>query len=184
LTILWTQCAAALQSQFFETLQVGDTACTKAPETVWPAVGRFPRLAADARPAEIDPEGGNQIGVAERKVVTVAVATAVDALKRTTFGSGSGVGLRSGTFTTNFDDNGNQTTMMTNCAFATDVIVNGSVVWGVDRSFTADLAVGGTGTAGGILHVKGNWEAPGLVGDFRVSGTLGGLQVSVLVPEE
>src|SRR2546426_3564941 len=38
----------------------------------------------------------NQIGAAERKVVTVAVATAIDALKRSTIGSGSGAGLRAG----------------------------------------------------------------------------------------
>ena len=36
-TIGWTRCSANLQSQFFETLQVGDTSCTKTPETVWPA---------------------------------------------------------------------------------------------------------------------------------------------------
>ena len=83
-TILWTQCTANLQSQFFETLQVGDTSCTKTPETVWPALGRFPLVASQARPAEVMPGGGNQIGVAERKVVTVAVATAIDALKRGT----------------------------------------------------------------------------------------------------
>jgi len=110
LTITWTQCAASLQSQFFETLQVGDTSCTRTPETIWPALGRFPLVAEDARPAEIDPDGGNKIGIPERKVVTVAVATAIDALKRTTIGSGNGVGLRAGTFQTSIDTNGNQTT--------------------------------------------------------------------------
>jgi pimeloyl-ACP methyl ester carboxylesterase len=182
-TILWTMCSAMLQSQFIATLQVGDISCTQAPETIWPAVGRFPLVAADASPAEVDPDGTNEIGEAERKVVTVAVATAVDALKRTTIGSGSGVGLRAGTFQTSFDDFGNQTTTLTNCAFASDVTVNGTLVWGADLSFVADLTVSGSGTAGGALHVEGTWQAPGPAGNFKISGALGGKQVAVLVPE-
>jgi len=177
----WTQCSANLESQFLETLQLGDTSCTKTPETVWPAVGRFPLIAADARPA--DPSGGNQVGVAERKVVTVAVATATDALKRAMIGTGNGVGLRGGTFQSTVDANGNQTTALTNCALAKDVTVSGSVFWGADKSFIADLTVSGTGTKGGSLHVEGTWEASGPVDNFKVSGTLGGDTVMVLVPE-
>jgi pimeloyl-ACP methyl ester carboxylesterase len=182
-TIVWTQCSALLQSQFFETLQVGDTSCTQTPETFWPALGRFPRVAAEARPAEVDPNGNNQIGEAERKVVTVAVATAVDALKRTTIGSGNGVGLRAGTFQTSFDADGNQITTLTNCSFAKDVTVNGTVTWGTDLSFVADLTVSGSGTTGGTLHVEGTWQAPGPVGEFKISGTLDDRQVAVLEPE-
>jgi hypothetical protein len=182
-TILWTACAANLQSQFFETLQVGDSRCTETPETVWPALGRFPLRAADSRPAAVDPAGGNQIGVAERRVATVAVATAIDALKHTTIGGGDGSGLRGGSFQTSFDDAGNQTTTLTDCMFASDVTVNGVVIWGIDASFVADVSVSGAGTAGGTLHVEGTWQAPGPVGKFRISGTLGGRNVAVLVPE-
>jgi pimeloyl-ACP methyl ester carboxylesterase len=178
-----TRCSAMLQSQFIETLQVGDTSCTKVPETIWPALGRFPLHAADARPAQVDPNQGNQIGEAERKVVTVAVATAIDALQRTTLGGGNGVGLRAGRFQTSYDADGNQITTLTNCAFAKDVTVNGTVVWGADLSFVADLAVRGTGTTGGNLHVEGAWHAPGPVGKFKVTGTLGGRRVEALVPE-
>jgi hypothetical protein len=182
-TITWTQCSAILQSQFFETLQVGDASCARTPETVWPALGRFAQVAADAQPAQIDPNGNNQIGEAERKVVTVAVATVIDALKRTTIGSGHGVGLRAGTFQTSFDDEGTQSTTLTNCSFASDVTVNGTLVWGTDQSLVADLTVAGAGTAGGTLHMEGTWQAPGPVGKFKVTGTLGGHQVGVLVPE-
>jgi hypothetical protein len=182
LTITWTQCAAGLQSQFLETLHVRDISCTKTPETVWPALGRFPIVAEDARPAEIDPGGANEIGEAERKVVTVAVATAIDALKRSTIGSGSGVGLRAGTFQTSYGANG-QTTTLTDCVFANDVTVNGTLTWGTDFSFVADLTVSGIGTTGGEVHVEGTWEAPGSVGTFKVSGVLGGKNVAVLVPE-
>jgi hypothetical protein len=177
------QCALSIANRFIETLQPGDTSCAQTPETVWPALGRFPSVAADARPAEIDPGGGNQIGIPERKVVTVAVTTAIDALKRSTIGSGNGVGLRAGTFQTNYGVNGGQTTTLNNCVFANDVTASGTLTWGSDLSFVADLTVSGTGTAGGTLHVEGSWEAPGSVGNFKVSGTLGGHQVDVLVPE-
>jgi len=182
-TVLWTQCAVNLASQFVENEHVGDTSCAKTPETVWAAVGRFPLLAQFARPAAVDPSGQNQIGLGERKVVTVAVATATDALQRSILGSGSGVGLRAGAFSTDYGDGSVWTTTLTNCAFATDVTVNGTVTWSVYGALTADLTVGGSGTAGGSLHVEGAWQAPGPVGNFKVTGTLGGKQVAVLVPE-
>jgi len=120
---------------------------------------------------------------AERKVITVAVATVTDALKHSTIGNGNGVGLRAGIFQSTVDANGNQTNVLTDCAYVKDVAVSGTVVWGADRSFVADLTVIGTGTRGGSLHVEGTWEAPGPVGNFKVSGTLGGNNVAVLVPE-
>jgi len=187
-TVLWTACAANLASGFIENLQVGDTTCAKSPETVFPAVGRFPLLAKDARPAAVDPGGANQIGLAERKVVTVAVATATDALQRSILinnlgGPGTGVGLRAGTFSANYGDGSVWTTTLTNCAFSRDVTVNGTVTWNYYGAFVADLTVSGSGTAGGTLHVEGTWQRAGPVGNFTVSGTLGGKQVAVLVPE-
>ncbi len=185
----WPQCAINLASSFIENLQVGDTSCAKTPETIWPALGRFPRLAKFALPAAIDPAGHNQIGKAERKVVTVAVATATDALQRTWInydngdGSGNGAGLRAGTFTTNFGDGSVWTTTLNNCAFSKDVTVNGTVTWVYNGALAADLVVSGQGTAGGTLHVEGTWQAPGQVGNFKVSGALGGKQVAALVPE-
>src|SRR5579859_210141 len=90
-------CAATIASHFIETLEPGDTSCTLNPEIVWPALGRFPLFARDARAAEIDVPGSTQIDVPERKVATVSVETVLDALKRTTIGSGNGVCLRGGT---------------------------------------------------------------------------------------
>lgn len=177
------QCAASIASHFIETLEVGDKSCTRTSETIWPALGRFPLFARGARPAEPDPVGKNEIGVAERKVVTVAIATMVDALKRTTIGNGNGAGLRAGTFQSAVDANGNQTTTLQDCEFAQDVIVNGTITWASDHSLVADLTVSGTGTTGGILHVKGGFEARGPVGMFKISGAIGGRAVAVLVPE-
>jgi pimeloyl-ACP methyl ester carboxylesterase len=175
----WTQCGVNLANQMIETLSPGDTTCANTPEYIWPAVGRFPLFARDARAATIDPMGGNQIGLSERKVVSVAVATAVDALQRSLIGSGTGVGLRGGIFQTS--DYVNYT--LSNCAFSQDLAVSGTIVWSYDSSVTADLTVSGTGTAGGTLHFAGSWQRYGPVGYFQVKGTLGGRNVAVLVPE-
>lgn len=176
-------CAASIASHFIETLEAGDTSCTKDPEIVWPALGRFPLFARDARAARIDPGGKNGIDVPERKVVTVAVETAIDALKRTTIGSGNGACLRAGTFQSAIDGAGNQTTGLQNCKFANDVTVHGTITWASDHTLVADLTVNGAGIAEGMLHIEGSFEAPGPVGFFKVSGNLGGRTVSVLVPE-
>ena len=178
-----SDCVAYLASQFIETLQVGDLSCTRTPQIVWHMVSRFPLLASDARPARVNPAGSNQIGVAERKVVTVGVATATDALQRVFVGgNGTGVGLRAGTFQTEFLES-SFTTTFTGCAFSTDVFVNGTITIQSDYSIVADLVVAGPGTAGGAIHVVGFWQALEPAGNFKVTGRLGGKRVAVLVPE-
>ena len=178
-------CARKLESNFLENLEPGDTTCANTPEVIWPGVGRFPEKAQHARPAEVNPNGQNQIGVAERRVVSVAVATAIDALQRGIIGPGDGMGLRAGTFHTDYPSTGGQITTLTNCAYAGDVTVNGMVLWNwaTDNSIVADLTVSGTGTSGGTLHIEGGWVLPPPVGNFNITGTLGGKQVAVLVPE-
>lgn len=90
-----------------------------------------------------------------------------DALKRSTLGSGSGVGLRAGTFQGSVDANGNQTTTLTDCMFATDVTIKRFTGVGSRSVIAADLAVSSSGTAGGNLHGQGTWEAPGPGGEFQ-----------------
>jgi pimeloyl-ACP methyl ester carboxylesterase len=182
-TMFWTQCARNLASQYIETLQLGDTSCARTPETVYQAVGRFPLVAAGAVPATIDPNGNNQIGVAERKVVTVAVAAVTDALERYLVGAVDDHCLRSGSFHIDLSTPTTQDVTLTGCSFSRDVAVSGTAVWGADGSLTADLSVSGPGTVGGTIHVGGFWLVPGPVGNFKVTGQLGGLNVGVLVPE-
>jgi pimeloyl-ACP methyl ester carboxylesterase len=183
----WTQCGRSLANQMIETLTPGDTSCATTPEYYWPALGRFPIRATYARPATPDKSGTNRIGESERKVVGVSVATAVDALQRTLInGFGTGVGLRSGTFSTDFSSDGSSAIVtLNNCAFSEDVIVNGTVSWAAffDFSLTATLTVSGPGTAGGTLQVSGVWNGFGPIGYFQVTGSLGGKTVAVLVPE-
>ena len=189
-TIGWSTCARNLANRFIENLEPGDTSCAKTPEVVWPAVGRFPLFVCDARPADPDKSGANQIGIAERKTVSVAVATAIDAFQRTSIGSafftgsGSGVGLRGGTYqSVLFGPVAFETVTLTNVLFAKDLMVNGTISWGNDYSVVGDLTVSGPGTAGGSLHITGFWENAGPVGDFAVTGKLGGKNVAVVVPE-
>ncbi|GAC1403235.1 MAG: hypothetical protein NVSMB64_04580 [Candidatus Velthaea sp.] len=177
----YSLCALNLASQFIETKRLGNTNCTKVPEIVAPAVARFPILAKDAIPATVDPSGHNRVGIAERKAVTVAVAAATDALQRSTFGSGKDYCLRAGAFQTTYG--AKWTSTLRNCAFAVDVLVNGTLTWNADRSFIADLSLHGSGTAGGTIHAVGTWQAQGPVGFFKILGTLGGLNVALLVPE-
>jgi hypothetical protein len=172
-----------LASSFIETLQVPDTTCAKSPETVWPSVGRFPLYAKDARPAQPDSSGLNQIGTHEEKVVSVAVATAVDAIQRSIIGNGDGVGLRGGKFHTDYGASEWKITL-TDSAFSKDVFVSGTINWYADNSLEADLTVGGPGTGGGTLKITGGWLVfGGPLGNFTVTGTLGGQTVAVLVPE-
>ena len=176
-------CPESILNNFIETLSVGDTSCASTPAIIYPAVGRFPLFAEDARPAKIDPSGNNQIGFAERKTVSVAVATTIDALQRSWAGPGAGVGLRGGTFTSDFFGAAflDQVTL-TNCMFSNDIVVNGVITWGYDNSIVADITVSGPGTTGGTLHFTGFFQAPPPVGNFSVSGTISGKQVAVLVP--
>jgi pimeloyl-ACP methyl ester carboxylesterase len=180
----WTSCGTELANRMIETLSPGDTSCANTPEYYWPAVGRFPLLARSARPAAADSSGTNRIDAAERKVVSVAVATATDVLQRFYIGSGAGVGLRGGKFSSNGNAYPIFKIKLTNCAFSEDVIVNGKISWNYfDGSLTSDLTVSGPGTAGGNLHVTGFWEGFGPVGYFQVNGTLAGKHVAVRVPE-
>jgi pimeloyl-ACP methyl ester carboxylesterase len=181
-TMSYSHCSAVLESQFIETLQVGNTDCLQRPDTVFPAVGRFPVVAADARPAAIDPGGHNQVNVAERRAVTVAVAAAVDALKRSTIGSGSDACLRAGSFKTAYQP-AEWVLTLKGCSFSTDVGVSGTVTWGARRSVTADLALSGSGTTSGTIRISGTFQAQGRVKNFKISGALGGRNVALLVPE-
>ena len=114
----------------------------------------------------------------------MAVAAIIDAVKRSTIGTGNGVGLRGGTFTSVYNSSGLVMTL-SGCAFASDVSVDGTVTWnsGSDMSLTADVSVRGGGTAGGALHVSGAFQAPGPVGNYRISVQLGGKRVGLVIPE-
>ena len=172
---------------------IADSTCIQLPGTVRPAVSRYPLLATQARPADVAPGAGNEIGIEERKVAAVAVAAITDALQRGLVGgSRYGAGPRGGSFAVLW---GPQLTLtLFNCAFTTDVRVSGLVTWAhadifgnggflpAYRPLTADLVVSGPGTVGGSLHVAGSWLSNDPDSHFSVTGALGGKRVAVFVP--
>jgi hypothetical protein len=188
------QCAPELASQVVTEKRIADSICAQPPGTERQAVGRFPLLATEARPADVDAGGGNEIGIEERKVAAVAVAAITDALQRGLVGGlRYGAGLHGGSFAVAW---GPQLTLtLFNCAYTADVWVSGLVTWAhadifgsggflpAYRPLTADLVVSGPGTVGGTLHVAGSWRSNDPDGRFSVTGALGGKQVAVLVPE-
>jgi pimeloyl-ACP methyl ester carboxylesterase len=174
------QCGTNISNHFLETLQPGDTSCAKTSETVWPAVGRFPLFAVDALPAT--PASGNHGTIHDLKVVSVAVATMRDALQRTTLGSAGGVGLRGGIWTNTVGAT-SQVITLSGCLFSEDVSISGTITYGFDTSVSAILSVTRSGEAVGTLNVTGAFLHTGPVGNFFVTGSIGGRQIAALVPE-
>lgn len=174
------QCGTKISNHFLETLEPGDTSCARTPETVWPAVGRFPLFAVDALPAA--PVSGNYGTVLDLKVVSVAVGTMKDALQRTTLGSTAGVGLRGGTWTDTLGAT-SQVITLSGCMFSEDVSISGTITYGVDTSVSAILSVTRSGETLGTLNVTGFFLHTGPVGNFLVTGRIGGRQIAALVPE-
>src|SRR4029079_7923103 len=92
---------------FIDQLTPGDTSCAASNEFVWPATGRFPKTALDAKKAKTDHGDGhrpNRSNRTARGVATVAVATMMDAFKRSFYGSQGGMGLRGGAWSIGFSD--------------------------------------------------------------------------------
>jgi pimeloyl-ACP methyl ester carboxylesterase len=173
-------CGANISNNFIENLQPGDTSCARTPETVWPAVGRFPLLASDALPAK--PATGNHGTTPDLQVVSVAIATMKDALQRTTLGSTSGVGLRGGTFQDTFGA-ASQVITLSGCLFTNDVSVSGTITYGFDTSVSANLSVTQSDGTTGTLNVTGSFLKPGPVGNFSIQGSIGGRQIAAVIPE-
>lgn len=174
------QCGTIISNHFLETLEPGDTSCAKTSEAVWPAVGRFPLFAADALPAT--PVAGNHGTVNDLKIVSVAVATMRDALQRTTLGSTGGVGLRGGTWTDTVGAT-SQVITLSGCMFSEDVSVSGTITYGFDTSVSANLSVTQSRKVLGTLNVTGAFLHTGPVGNFFVTGSIGGRHIAALVPE-
>jgi pimeloyl-ACP methyl ester carboxylesterase len=174
------ECGTNISNHFLETLEPGDTSCAQTSETVWPAVGRFPLLAIDALPAT--PAAGNHGTIHDLKVVSVAVATMRDTLQRTTLGSTGGVGLRGGTWTDTVGAT-SQVITLSGCLFSEDISISGTITYGFDTSVSASLSVTRLGEVLGTLNVTGFFLHTGPVGNFSVTGSIGGRQIAALVPE-
>jgi hypothetical protein len=154
-------CADPIIVKFIAKLKPGDTSCaTDTHASSYPAVGRFPLTADDARPAAVDPTGFDHSRKADRRVAAAATGGAItDAVRRIFRQSeqGPGVGLRGGTFTSSFTDSG-RSAALSGVRFADDVAVTGSDDYSFDtQAISAHVTVDGPGAEDGDLRVSGVW---------------------------
>ncbi len=178
-------CAGKIILNFIADLDPGNTGCRSDVPTLWPAVGRFPKTAGQARQAQS--AQGDESTLRDRRVSTVAAATVTDAIRRTfTEGNqGFGVGLRGGTFEASFSDTGAEFELQ-RARFARNVSVTGEVLYGFeDEVIDADVKVRASHGESGTLHITGIWFPffPDHVAtSLEIDGRLDGHRVNVRVP--
>jgi pimeloyl-ACP methyl ester carboxylesterase len=192
-TGVWSPCAQAIDLHFIATLQVGDTRCARdirapfhafgAPATNGvPLMGvdRFPRLAAQALPARVDPAGNDRSTRADRQVARVAWSTVEDAFIQAMRMSGNkGRGLRGGSFTVRST---NAATIITyrKSRFSDDVGVSGTATFNrVTNALDADVRVDVRGSQGGALSFHGILFHP-MQPTVQVRGHIGERSIALL----
>ena len=179
-TFSWGPCGGDLAVQFLETLKVTDSHCASETPMNYPGVTAFPR-AASASPAAT-PDRYNQASPADLRIARVAADAALDAVKRSFVSSGTGPGLRGGTFHADFGDV-SLTTTLTGAQWTEDVAVSGTLHWSYDDgALDADLQIDGPGLHDGTLHMHGGWLIPRAARSLTISGTLSGKHVAATVP--
>jgi hypothetical protein len=92
------------------------------------------------------------------------------------------VGLRGGIWTNTVGAT-SQVITLSGCLFSEDVSISGTITYGFDTSVSAILSVTRSGEAVGTLNVTGAFLHTGPVGNFFVTGSIGGRQIAALVPE-
>jgi pimeloyl-ACP methyl ester carboxylesterase len=163
-------CAQAIERHFIVTLQVGDTSCARNPNATFhnpfgaPArsrvplrgVARFPRVAAQALPARVDPAANDRSTHADRQVVSVAWSAVDDAFFRAIRMRGKkGRGLRGGSFTVRRTKAAMIITYRTS-RFSDDVGVSGTATFNrVTNALDAHVRVDVRGSQGGALSFHG-----------------------------
>jgi pimeloyl-ACP methyl ester carboxylesterase len=200
-TAFWNPCVAAIVRTFITTRATGDTSCAgdlnapfhglfdglfSPPSNFVPyhGVGRFPVEADDAVPARVDPSGINRANQQDRKVASVAWSAVLDALmraQRMTVMSGSGRGLRGGSYTVT---KSSTTTTIDYQAvrFSNDVTVTGHATRDLaTNTIDAQVTIEQSGNHQGTLSFHGVLYTPSKP-DGQVRGTIDGRQVALLVP--
>jgi hypothetical protein len=174
-------CSQQIIQTFLATLKPGDTSCAQDLSLVFPAVGRFPMTADDARPADAAGSGDRSTRT-DRKVAAVVAATFTDSLRRADYlTSEGGPGLRGGTFDVEFNDTQADLDLAA-VRYAGDVAVTGHGSVPFDTQvIDAQLTVDGPGAEDGSVHLTGVWLNSGAT-TLQIQGTLGGRAVSVSVP--
>jgi hypothetical protein len=183
---VWSPCAQALTLHFIATLRVGDTRCasdTKAPMHAFGAFGtnvvmlrgvdRFPRTAAQALPAVVDPSAQDSSTITDRQVARVAWSTIEDAFMQSMRMSGTtGRGLRGGSFRVS-RTTAAVTIAYRNAQFSDDVTVSGTATFNpVTFAVTARVRVAVRDGQDGNLSFSGALFHPEMP-FVQVTGTFG-----------
>ena len=172
-------CAAPIYEHFVRTLSAGDTSCaSRTPEVrVVPA---FPLTLSGVAPAL--PSAGDASTLRDRRVAAASAAAVADALQRWWANlSGSGVGLRGGTWSYT----GGDLTVFTlrNAAFVPGVRVTGTVRWRYSTGRVRATVI--TRAAGGPAErLRMAWSLQVRAATARLAGAAGGrtLRLHMLAP--
>jgi len=164
-----SECPARIARRFIESLTVTETACLQSVPEVR-LVGRFARRASELPPAAAGE--GNAANEQALRVVSAAVSTVGDVIDRIESNStGSGVGLRGGTFSIVSADAGDRLTLH-EVRWTEDVSVSGTVTWpGRSGAAAADLVVAGPGVDSASLKIQ--WSEGVPEAQARIRGNLG-----------
>jgi hypothetical protein len=174
-------CSAELVQRFLNSHSVGSTACARSTAFVFPAVGRFPRLACGTRPATVTSRPSDHSTVADRGVAAAAAAALKDGYDHGFMTGSKGVGLRGGTYQIKFTNSGADLRLR-GVRFTKDVAITGPSSYPFKTSvITATLKVRGPRGEVGRITIKGAWLTAG-ARQLRISGELGGRRLALTVP--
>ncbi|HTT98989.1 MAG TPA: alpha/beta fold hydrolase [Rhizomicrobium sp.] len=172
-------CTQEIIRRFVSTLDTGDTSCAANVKPVR-LVPNFVQHAADAIPAA--PSSGNTASTAQLAQVSAAVQTAGDVIARWNINySGSGLGLRGGTwtFTQGGDFIANFT--MTNVLWTTDLPVSGTARWNLNNgAVREDIAF--TDANGEPATLTARWNDRDHEAVATITGTIGSNKISATMP--
>lgn len=172
-------CAAPIYEHFVRTLEAGDTSCAERTPEVR-VVPSFPLRLSGVAPAL--PSAGDGSTLGDRRVAAASAAAVADALQRWWANlSGSGVGLRGGTWSYS----GGDLTVFTlrDVAFVPGVRVTGTVRWRYSTGRVRASVV--ARTAGGVAErLRMAWSLQVRAATARLTGTAGGrtLRLHMLAP--
>ena len=148
-------CASQIVLRFVKVLDPGDTSCAAQIAEVR-TLPKFVDFAAELDPAVALP--GNQGSKEDLQVAAAAAFSAGDVIARWWMNlSGSGVGLRGGTFQYGYGA-GQYEFHLNNIAWVKDVSVSGAMTWGYSKpgTVTAHLALSGNDGEAGVLDIRWN----------------------------
>jgi hypothetical protein len=172
-------CSQALVQRFLDTRAVGNARCARRGGLVFPAVGRFPRLAHGIRPAIVSSRGRDHSTPRGRRVAAAAAWALRDALVHAQT-EPNGAGLRGGSYAGKFGDSA-LTLTLTRARFTQDVSVSGRATVQYRGGLVAKLDVNGPSGQSGQLEIAGVYLAPGAT-RLKITGRLGGRRIALAIP--